>query len=352
MKKRNGLLFGAALAALVMFPASAAGAASWGHGHPWMHPGGGQNPNGAVVSLENGPYGNVLVVGGAGAGYVPATSTTAASYDYPAGTSLYFASVDPLTNGAGPYQPGCTTTVVTVSFPQPGPLSCAGSETDPNADWPAFTTSGPPIAGPGVEPWLLGTVYRTDLGTWQVTYAGRPLYLFDPGPNSFQGANFFESVAPLPPWHTAWYLLSPNGQPAAGAANLEVAQPQAGTVYQTPVLGAEMLPGAVAGGANVAVYTFSGDRPWSSRCNDACAREFIPVYTSAPPTSQAGVNARGVGVIVRCDGSHQVTYYGWPLYIYSQEQPLVGSAGLVTTGSAGNGNGITAFGGTFKLVTP
>jgi predicted lipoprotein with Yx(FWY)xxD motif len=198
----------------------------------------------------------------------------------------------------------------------------------------------------------LGAVYRGDLGTWQVTYAGHPLYLFDPGPGSFQGANFIESVSPLPPWHTAWYLLSPNGTPVAGAANLEVAQPQAGTVYNSPVLGTEMLPGVVPGGATVAVYSFSADSAWVSRCEGACASDFIPDYTSAPPTWQPGVNPHGIGVIVRCDGSHQVTYHGHPLYIYSQEQPLVGSSGLVTTGSAGNGNGINAFGGTFGLVAP
>ena len=45
----------------------------------------GANPGAAVVSVENGPYGPVLVVGGAGAGYVPATSSTPASYLYPAG---------------------------------------------------------------------------------------------------------------------------------------------------------------------------------------------------------------------------------------------------------------------------
>jgi predicted lipoprotein with Yx(FWY)xxD motif len=198
----------------------------------------------------------------------------------------------------------------------------------------------------------LGSVYRADLGTWQVTYAGHPLYLFDTVPGLFQGANFFEPVSPLPPWHTAWYLLSPNGTPAAGAANLELAQPQAGTVYTSPVLGTEMLPGAIPGGVNAAVYSFSGDSRWASRCVGACASDFIPDYTSAPPTPQPGVNAHGVGVIVRCDGSHQATYDGHPLYIYSQEQILIGASGPVTTGSAGNGNGTNAFGGTFSLVTP
>ncbi|MGO9498777.1 MAG: hypothetical protein ACLQA5_19005 [Solirubrobacteraceae bacterium] len=48
--------------------------------------------------------------------------------------------------------------------------------------WPALLTQGAPIAGPGVNPRLLGTVTRTDLpglgAVQQVTYAGWPLYRF------------------------------------------------------------------------------------------------------------------------------------------------------------------------------
>ena len=130
--------------------ASAAGFRGFGFGHhPERHGGGKPTPGAAVVSLESGPYGPVLVVGGAGAGFVPATSTTPASYIFPAGTSLYTPTIDPPTYGTSffhAYQPGCTTTIV-VSEAE-GPLSCTGSETDPTADWPAFTTEAPALPAP------------------------------------------------------------------------------------------------------------------------------------------------------------------------------------------------------------
>lgn len=43
--------------------------------------------------------------------------------------------------------------------------------------WPVLRTSGRPIAGPGVERSLLGTI-RLSSGARQVTYAGHPLYTY------------------------------------------------------------------------------------------------------------------------------------------------------------------------------
>jgi len=43
--------------------------------------------------------------------------------------------------------------------------------------WPPVLTSSAPVAGPGVDSRALGTIRRAD-GTRQVTYRGKPLYLF------------------------------------------------------------------------------------------------------------------------------------------------------------------------------
>lgn len=80
---RNKWILGvvALTAALLLLPAAAASASGSFWHHPVWHSG---LPGTAVVSVEQGPYGPVLVVGGAGAGYIPGTG-----YAYPAGSSLY-----------------------------------------------------------------------------------------------------------------------------------------------------------------------------------------------------------------------------------------------------------------------
>ena len=56
--------------------------------------------------------------------------------------------------------------------------------------WPAVTTNGSPIAGPGVKASLIGTIPVK--GLRQVTYAGHPLYgyIIDTGP----GQTFYINV--------------------------------------------------------------------------------------------------------------------------------------------------------------
>ena len=129
--------------------------------------------------------------------------------------------------------------------------------------------------------------------------------------------------------------------------------PWAGTLTKTTIGGKTVLAEqylTIAGWVNFPVYTFSGDQSYSNGAvctvNPACRRAWPPVLTADSP-GVSGVSASGVGEIGVHDVT-QVTWYGHPLYLFSNEKLAPASNGAPVP--AGNGNGITAFGGTFSLV--
>ena len=61
-----------------------------------------------------------------------------------------------------------------------------------------------------------------------------------------------------------------------------------------------------------------------------------------------GANSNLVGIIVRPDGSHQVTYAGHPLYLFIRDAVFPPGTPVVAKGQ-GLGGG---FGGTFSLIPP
>jgi len=163
------------------------------------------------------------------------TATPTASHATASGTKIIVADTPfgpSLAVGSGPYKNytlyfissdnpptyGCTTVVVSLPGAPPG-ATCTGPSNDKNAEWPAITTNGKPVAGPGVSQALLGRVYRNHVG-WQVTYAGHPLYLFDQAPGLVTGEGWFEPGPLLPPWHGIWWLTSAGGQPVPWAGTL------------------------------------------------------------------------------------------------------------------------------------
>ena len=199
--------------------------------------------------------------------------------------------------------------------------------------WPALLTKGRPIAGPGIKRSLLGTVTRTDVlsGTsvQQVTYAGLPLYRFflDETPGQTDGANLFDPVTS--PAGT-WYLVEPgSGNPAPGRLQM-----QAETVGGDEVLAASMdndfslLPHG-----NFPAYTLSNDN--GQTCQRLCALVWSPVLTSGRPQAGEGVDQHALGVVVRPDGTRQVTYKGQPLYLFIKDAYIPGIAGTQSINGAG-----------------
>ena len=215
-------------------------------------------------------YGRVLVVG---------------SGDY-AGCSLYLLTSDQLhaLSGAGF---ACSDNTNVLNMPCDSDL------------WPALLTDGAPIAGPGVNPRLLGTVTRIDLpglsSVQQVTYAGQPLYRFflDKAAGDTQGANLDDPVTSPP---GIWYLVDPSrGTPATGQALLQLeSAPVGGAGPDETVLAASMNNDfSVFPNASFPVYTLSTGRGhrWDdvrshedgreSICQGQCAVYWPPLLTSS-----------------------------------------------------------------------
>ncbi|MBV8942521.1 MAG: hypothetical protein JO342_08015 [Solirubrobacterales bacterium] len=285
-------------------------------------------------------YGRVLVVG-------------SGAY---AGCSLYLLTSDQLhaLNGA-PF--ACSDNVNALKMPCDSDL------------WPALLTQGAPIAGPGVNPRLLGTVTRTDFdflaglsSVKQVTYDGYPLYRFflDKAPGDTQGANLDDPVTSPP---GIWYLVDPRrGTPATGQAELDLeTAPLNDTGLDEIVLAARMNNDFSAfPNATFPVYTLSRDHgdergdirrhEWGheSPCQGLCAVCWPPLLTSDRPVAGPDVDQHALGFIVRPDGSHQVTYHGRPLYLFSKDAYIAPPVGVGTQGI--NGAGAHAPWGEFNTI--
>jgi predicted lipoprotein with Yx(FWY)xxD motif len=223
--------------------------------------------------------------------------------------------------------------------------------------WPALLTDGAPIAGPGVNPTLLGTVTRDDMpfggSVQQVTYAGQPLYrfIFDEEPGETEGANLFDPVTS--PTGT-WYLVDPSqGHPATGQAHLQLeTAPVTGGPSSETVLAAVMNNDfSLFPDASFPVYTLSTDSGPRSACQGLCALFWQPVLTSARADAGAGVDQHALGIIVRSDGTHQVTYNDKPLYLFVGDAYI---AGLPVIGGPAsiNGAGATTPWGVFNTIPP
>ena len=97
-------------------------------------------------------------------------------------------------------------------------------------------------------------------------------------------------------------------------------------------------------GGGMSLYVFMADTQDTgiSACADDCAVEWPPLTTEGDPVGGDGVDATLLGTITRDNGTTQVTYNGWPLYLF---------AGDTAPGDT-NGQGIDEFGGLWFLMSP
>jgi predicted lipoprotein with Yx(FWY)xxD motif len=96
----------------------------------------------------------------------------------------------------------------------------------------------------------------------------------------------------------------------------------------------------------MALYAFMADTQNgdSSTCgdDDGCATEWPPLVSDGDPVAGEGVDASLLSTITRDDGTMQVTYNGWPLYLFEED----------TAAGDTNGQGVDEFGGLWFLVSP
>ncbi len=90
------------------------------------------------------------------------------------------------------------------------------------------------------------------------------------------------------------------------------------------------------------LYLFTKDSHKKSACSGMCATFWPPLPAGAKPGAGRGARASLVGRIKRSDGRSQVTYHGHPLYRFAKD----------TKPGAINGEGVTAFGGSWFAVSP
>jgi predicted lipoprotein with Yx(FWY)xxD motif len=90
------------------------------------------------------------------------------------------------------------------------------------------------------------------------------------------------------------------------------------------------------------LYLFQKDSGTTSECTGACAANWPPLRANGSPTIGSGAKAALLASTMRSDGSRQITYNSHPLYTFVKD----------TKAGETNGEGLTAFGGTWYAISP
>jgi predicted lipoprotein with Yx(FWY)xxD motif len=165
-------------------------------------------------------------------------------------------------------------------------------------NWPPLLISeGNPVAGEGVDGNLLGVLTRKD-GSRQVLFNGMPLYYFsgDANPGDTNGQRVRD----------VWFVVKPNTTTVGN-------QPVALRAAQNSSLG-PILTDSVGR----TLYHFTRDSENQSACYDRCADVWPPLLVGSVEATIEGAGGT-LGVTLRNDGNHQVTYGGMPLYYYAPD---------------------------------
>lgn len=70
----------------------------------------------------------------------------------------------------------------------------------------------------------------------------------------------------------------------------------------------------------MSLYLFTNDSKYTSDCYAQCAENWPPLLTEEEPKAGEGVDAELLGTTEREGGDLQVTYNGWPLYYFVNDE--------------------------------
>lgn len=116
----------------------------------------------------------------------------------------------------------------------------------------------------------------------------------------------------------------------------EVSQQVAVQTANDPVHGVHLVDGA-----GRSLYMSASDPKGASTCVDVCAETWLPFVTDGPVSAGQGVAPTLLDTFERSDGTHQITYFGIPLYHFASDSEPGEAAGQ---GSEGNWFLVSPFG--------
>ena len=119
-----------------------------------------------------------------------------------------------------------------------------------------------------------------------------------------------------------------------------------GAEYEVTTGRVDGLGTVLVDGKGITVYMYATDvRGRPSRCYDICAVQWPPLVLPpgvTTPIAGPGIDAALLGTAPRTDGSTQITYNGWPLYLWPPDR----APGMAT------GQALTNAGGLWYVLTP
>ena len=87
----------------------------------------------------------------------------------------------------------------------------------------------------------------------------------------------------------------------------------------TVAIGSTDLGEVLVDGDGMTLYMFDPDEQGASTCDDDCADAWPPLIDEDPVAGE-GVDEALLGTTERDDGEPQVTYDGWPVYLWASDQ--------------------------------